>query len=123
MFVVVPAYNEEKKIGRVIRGLFEHGYNQVVVVDDGSLDNTVGEAQVAGAEKQTRAQAPVAQAAGQRVMQWPYPAAMGHMLRIRVMPARRTQCCVQRRWMRCTAKSWTLLGVHYWATMGVAKQR
>ena len=49
MFVVVPAYNEEKKIGRVIRGLFEHGYNQVVVVDDGSLDNTVGEAQVAGA--------------------------------------------------------------------------
>lgn len=49
IFVVLPAFNEEKKIGRVIRGLFEHGFNQVVVVDDGSLDNTSQEAVNAGA--------------------------------------------------------------------------
>ncbi len=40
LFVIVPAYNEEKNIGRVISGLFEHGYHNVVVVDDGSEDNT-----------------------------------------------------------------------------------
>lgn len=49
MIIVVPAYNEEKQIGRVIRGLFEHGYRDVLVVDDGSLDNTAGEASAAGA--------------------------------------------------------------------------
>jgi glycosyltransferase involved in cell wall biosynthesis len=47
--VVVPAYNEEKQIGRVIRGLFEHGYGNVVVVDDGSTDATVQMAREAGA--------------------------------------------------------------------------
>ena len=40
VFVIVPAYNEEKSIGRVISGLFEQGFNNVVVVDDGSADNT-----------------------------------------------------------------------------------
>lgn len=49
IFVVVPAYNEQDKIGRVIRDLFEHGYENVVVVDDGSRDNTFLEAQNAGA--------------------------------------------------------------------------
>jgi glycosyltransferase involved in cell wall biosynthesis len=49
IFVVVPAYNEEKNIGRVVRGLFEHGYNNVVVVDDGSEDNTCAEAEKTGA--------------------------------------------------------------------------
>lgn len=49
IFVVVPAYNEEKQIGRVVRGLFEHGYNNVVVVNDGSIDNTAAEAALAGA--------------------------------------------------------------------------
>lgn len=49
IFLVLPAYNEEKKIGRVIRGLFERGYKNVVVVDDGSIDNTAQEAQLAGA--------------------------------------------------------------------------
>ncbi|MCX6782086.1 MAG: glycosyltransferase family 2 protein [Candidatus Magasanikbacteria bacterium] len=47
--VVVPAYNEEKKIGRVVRGLFEHGYEKVVVVDDGSSDETGKLAAEAGA--------------------------------------------------------------------------
>ncbi len=49
IFVVVPAFNEGKKIGRVIRDLFEHGYRQVVVVDDGSSDDTFRQAQIAGA--------------------------------------------------------------------------
>ncbi len=49
LFVIVPAYNEEKRIGRVISGLFEHGYNNVVVVDDGSVDNTSKEARLLGA--------------------------------------------------------------------------
>lgn len=44
IFVIVPAYNEEERIGRVVRGLFEHGFEQVVVVDDGSADNTASEA-------------------------------------------------------------------------------
>lgn len=49
IFVVMPAFNEEAKIGRVIRGLFEHGYRNVVVVDDGSADATAQQAQLAGA--------------------------------------------------------------------------
>jgi glycosyltransferase involved in cell wall biosynthesis len=47
--VVIPAYNEGQKIGRVIRGLFEHGFTHVVVVDDGSTDDTAGEARSSGA--------------------------------------------------------------------------
>lgn len=49
VFIVVPAYNEAKNIGRVIRGLFEHGWNKVVVVDDGSSDETATAARAAGA--------------------------------------------------------------------------
>ncbi len=49
MFVaVVPAYNEEKRIGSVVRSLFGH-VDEVVVVDDASADNTIQEAQNAGA--------------------------------------------------------------------------
>lgn len=49
IFVVLPAYNEEQKIGRVIRGLFEHGFENIVVVDDGSIDATSDQAKAAGA--------------------------------------------------------------------------
>lgn len=49
IFIVLPAYNEEKKIGRVIRDLFQHGFANVVVVDDGSNDATASEATAAGA--------------------------------------------------------------------------
>lgn len=53
--IIIPAYNEEKNIGRVVRGLFEQGFNQtddkefkqinddgfrLIVVDDGSSDKT-----------------------------------------------------------------------------------
>ena len=42
--VIIPVYNEEKNIGRVIRDLFEQGLKNIVVVDDGSTDGTVAEA-------------------------------------------------------------------------------
>ena len=49
MFIaVVPAYMEEKKIGSVARSLFNL-VDKVVVVDDGSSDNTAKNAEAAGA--------------------------------------------------------------------------
>lgn len=48
ILVVIPAYNEAKTIGRVIRGLFENGLKDIVVVDDGSVDGTVVEAEEMG---------------------------------------------------------------------------
>ncbi len=39
IFVVVPAYNEEKTIAKVLLELFDMGF-EIVVVDDGSKDNT-----------------------------------------------------------------------------------
>ena len=53
MFVaIVPAYNEEKRIGSVVQSLFEH-VDRVVVVDDASVDNTSPEARKAGAALET----------------------------------------------------------------------
>lgn len=49
LFVIVPAYNEAKNIGRVISGLFSQGLKNVIVVDDGSTDQTVEIASTAGA--------------------------------------------------------------------------
>lgn len=40
IFVVVPAYNEEKTVSQVIEGIASEGYN-VVLVNDGSKDNTL----------------------------------------------------------------------------------
>jgi polyprenyl-phospho-N-acetylgalactosaminyl synthase len=40
IWVVIPAYNEEKVIARVLSDLMQQPY-QVVVVDDGSTDHTV----------------------------------------------------------------------------------
>ncbi len=40
IFVVIPAYNEEKKIGIVLKSLKNAGYENIVVVDDGSKDRT-----------------------------------------------------------------------------------
>jgi len=39
IFVVIPIYNNANKIGGVISDLISHGYNNIVVVDDGSSDN------------------------------------------------------------------------------------
>lgn len=38
--IVIPAYNEERTIGSVIRNLNAHGYGRIIVVDDGSKDRT-----------------------------------------------------------------------------------
>lgn len=49
MFVaIVPAYNEEKRVGSVVRSLLDY-VDEVVVVDDGSKDNTSRVARDAGA--------------------------------------------------------------------------
>lgn len=48
VLIIIPAYNEEKTIGRVIRGLFEQGLKDIIVVDDASTDETVSEAEKLG---------------------------------------------------------------------------
>lgn len=49
VYIIIPAYNEESAIGRVIRDLFNHGWQHVVVVDDGSIDNTARIGEESGA--------------------------------------------------------------------------
>lgn len=46
--VVVPAYNEEERLSRVLRSLVDN-YFEVIVVDDGSEDNTYYKAKRSGA--------------------------------------------------------------------------
>lgn len=40
ILIVVPAYNERQSISGVINDLTSHGYKNILVVDDGSSDNT-----------------------------------------------------------------------------------
>lgn len=48
-FIVIPAYNEEKTISHAVHDLKTHGHQNIVVVDDGSSDKTVHEAEKSGA--------------------------------------------------------------------------
>jgi len=48
LWIVIPAFNESSHIGKVIKPLVSFGY-QVLVVDDGSGDNTAGISDKAGA--------------------------------------------------------------------------
>lgn len=48
-YIVVPAYNESKRIGAVIKDLQAHGYKHIIVIDDGSVDTTGTVAARAGA--------------------------------------------------------------------------
>jgi len=48
-FIVIAAFNEEKTIEGVVKGLKEEGFDNIVVVDDGSRDNTAEIAKKAGA--------------------------------------------------------------------------
>ena len=48
IFFVIPAYNEGKSIRGVVEELKKAGYRNIVVIDDGSADNTSNEAQKAG---------------------------------------------------------------------------
>ncbi len=38
-YITIPLYNDEKMILKVIKSLQDHGYKNIVVVDDGSKDN------------------------------------------------------------------------------------
>jgi glycosyltransferase involved in cell wall biosynthesis len=49
IFIIIPAWNEERSIGGVIHDLQENGYQNIVVVDDGSSDETGRVAKQAGA--------------------------------------------------------------------------
>ena len=49
IYVVVPAYNEEKMIGNTLRKLKNEGYKNIIVVDDGSRDDTYNIAKEEGA--------------------------------------------------------------------------
>jgi glycosyltransferase involved in cell wall biosynthesis len=47
--VVIPTYNEEKAIGEVVRGVPQNMVNEIIVVDNGSTDDTALQAALAGA--------------------------------------------------------------------------
>lgn len=40
VLIIMPAYNEETTIGTVIKDLKNSGYKKILVIDDGSKDNT-----------------------------------------------------------------------------------
>lgn len=54
--VIVPAFNEEACVGSVVRRLIAHGFEDVVVVDNGSSDGTAQSAREAGAKVKSLAQ-------------------------------------------------------------------
>jgi len=39
VYITIPLYNDSKMILKVIKSLNDKGYNNIVVVDDGSSDN------------------------------------------------------------------------------------
>ncbi|MEM4240118.1 MAG: glycosyltransferase family 2 protein [Candidatus Woesearchaeota archaeon] len=49
VFIVIAAYNEQKSLPKVVSELHRAGYKNVVVIDDGSKDNTFKAALDAGA--------------------------------------------------------------------------
>lgn len=49
VLVIIPAFNEERSIGKVVADVPRHLVREIVVVDNGSADNTSGAARDAGA--------------------------------------------------------------------------
>lgn len=54
--IVIPAYNEEKRIVATLQTIFQYlpkhfSFSEVIVVDDGSKDNTVGTVKALSAER------------------------------------------------------------------------
>ena len=47
--LVIPTYNEEKAIGEVVRGVPQNRVHEIIVVDNGSTDDTANQAALAGA--------------------------------------------------------------------------
>ena len=47
--LVIPTYNEEKAIGEVVRGVPDNSIHEIIVVDNGSTDDTANQAALAGA--------------------------------------------------------------------------
>ncbi len=41
IFIVIPAHNEEASISGVIKDLQKYNYNKIIIIDDGSTDNTL----------------------------------------------------------------------------------
>ena len=41
IYIIVPAYNEEASIPIVIKDLKNHSYHKIIIIDDGSDDNTL----------------------------------------------------------------------------------
>lgn len=50
IFILIPAFNEENSINKVIKTLKKNGYHNIFVVNDGSKDETAKIARLAGAE-------------------------------------------------------------------------
>lgn len=48
IYIVIAAWNEEKSILNVIKDLRDNGYNNIIIVDDGSKDNTYETAHKSG---------------------------------------------------------------------------
>lgn len=48
-FIIIPAYNEGKVIGKVIADIKKEGFSNIIVIDDGSTDDTFFQAKKAGA--------------------------------------------------------------------------
>jgi polyprenyl-phospho-N-acetylgalactosaminyl synthase len=40
IWIVIAAYNESRRISQVVKSLIQNGYNNIVITDDGSQDNT-----------------------------------------------------------------------------------
>ena len=49
VLILIPAFNEAAHIGKVVAQVRKFGYSHIVVIDDGSSDNTSGVAKRAGA--------------------------------------------------------------------------
>jgi len=41
VFVVIPSYNEGGRLQKVVQSIVDHGFTNIVVVDDGSTDNSI----------------------------------------------------------------------------------
>ena len=50
IYIVIPAFNEGKIIKKTITSLQKAGYHNIIIVDDGSSDNTCDEAKSTNAE-------------------------------------------------------------------------